>query len=101
MAMGIEPEGDVPLVAGDIELVGDCRSLGREPAAMRAPRLDLGRGQLPLQVGDDLGVDRVSPGVLLLAGRERLRALRAVAVDRDRLQAELPALEVDRLDLVG
>ena len=39
--------------------------------------------------------------VLLLAGGQRLAALRAVAVDRDRLEALLPALEVDRLDLLG
>ena len=39
--------------------------------------------------------------VLLLAGAQRLAALRVVAVDRDRLEAELPALEVDLLDLLG
>ena len=39
--------------------------------------------------------------VLLLARRERLGALRVVAVDRDGLEALLPALEVDLLDLLG
>ena len=43
-----------------------------------------------------------APGVAgLLAGGQRLAALRVVAVDRDRLEAELPALEVDLLDLLG
>ena len=39
--------------------------------------------------------------VLLLAGVERLRALRAVAINRDRLEAKLPALQIDALNLFG
>ena len=75
-------------------------ALGRQAAAIRLGRLDLGRRELLLELRHDLGVgDRVR--VLLLARRQRLRALRAVAVDRDRLEAQLPALEVDLLDLLG
>ena len=39
--------------------------------------------------------------ILLLAGVEWLGALRAVAIDRDRLQPELPPLQVDALNLRG
>ena len=64
--------------------------------------LDLGLGELPSKLLDLFGVDGVGAGVAgLLAGRQRLAALRVVAVDRDRLEAELPALEVDLLDLLG
>ena len=64
------------------------------------PASSLGGGELALELGDRLGVgDRVA--VLLLAGRQRLAALAVVAVDRDGLEALLPALEVDLLDLLG
>ena len=62
-------------------------------------RLLLGLGELLLELRHGLGIDDLA-GVLL-AGRERLAALRVVAVDRDGLEALLPALEVDLLDLLG
>ena len=66
-------------------------------------RLGLGLGELLPQLLDLLGgrPRRRRVAVLLLAGAQRLAALRVVAVDRDRLEAELPALEVDLLDLLG
>ena len=59
--------------------------------------------ELLAELLDLFGVDgrrrRASP--VFLPVRQRLAALRVVAVDRDRLEAELPALEVDLLDLLG
>ena len=74
-----------------------------EPAAVRQGGLDLGLRELLAQRLDDLvGVfGRRGVAVRLLAGGQRLAALAAVAVDRDGLEAQLPALEVDRLDLLG
>ena len=102
LAVRVQADGDVALVAGDVELVGDRGALGREPAAMRACVASTWASASCLRrlsiVSASLGA---APLVLLLAGGQRLGALAAVAVDRDRLEAELPALEVDRLDLLG
>ena len=88
-AVGEEADGDVALVAVDVELVGDdsaaCRAAVRGAAWAR-------RRSRPR---------RVSPSVL---GGERLAFLRAVAVDRQGLEAELPAFEVrlgDVLDVAS
>src|SRR5450759_1383787 len=67
---------------------------------MRLERLDLGRGELAVELLDNLG-GRLRPDVALeLAGAERLAPLAVVAVDGDRLEAQLPALKVDLLDLL-
>ena len=67
-------------------------------------RLGLGLGQLLPQLLDLFGsmasTSAASPSFFLPV-RQRLAALRVVAVDGDRLEAELPALEVDLLDLLG
>src|SRR5439155_26970383 len=60
--------------------------------------LCLGGGQLSLELGHDRRVHGLGPG--LLAARERLAALAAVPIDRDRLEAELPPFQVDLLYLL-
>jgi hypothetical protein len=95
LAVRVEADRDVALVARDLELVGDRRPLGRQAVPVRPGRLGLCRRELGPELPDELRLDRAL--VLLLAGRQRLALLRAVAVDRDGLQAELPALQVDLL----
>ena len=94
-AVVVQAHGDVALVAGHVELVRDRAALVRQ-----LPADGLRRGGLSdvLEARPLLG----GLGVALRRRRvQRLRALAAVAVDRDRLQALLPALHVDRGDLVG
>src|SRR5205823_5752247 len=75
-------DGDVALVAADGELVGDRLTLVRQFAA------------------DGGGADAKQLETrLVFRGGERLRALAAVAVDGDGLEAELPGLVVRLLDL--
>ena len=47
-----------------------------------------------------VGLGQDAPRPLLLGGGERLGDLAVVAVDRDRLEAELPGLEMELLDVV-
>ena len=78
--------GDVALVPADRELVGDRLALVRHPVADRDRRPTSASASVVLLV---LGV-----------GAQRLRGLRAVAVDRERLQAALPAVGVGVGDVV-
>ena len=66
-------------------------------------RLGLGLGELrrSFSTSSDRWPRRRASPSFFLPVRQRLAALRVVAVDRDRLEAELPALEVDLLDLLG
>ena len=96
---------DVALVAADRELVRDRLALARHPLARRAG-LGLGLGD---RLGDR-GVDlllgdmpstprprrrrRSASTALLRVGAQRLRGLRAVAVDGQRLDAAAPGLDV-------
>ena len=85
LAVFVETNGEVALLPANVEAVRDRRALHWESAA-----------------GDAGARQHVVAGcrlVLLLAGVEWLRALRAVAIDRDRLQAELPPFQVDALNL--
>ena len=77
-----EADRDVALVALDVELVRDRVPLVRQLAADRL-RDEL-RRRLRRKLGRRLVPRRV----------ERLRALAAVAVDGDRLRAQLPRLDV-------
>src|SRR6202012_1443225 len=72
--------GDVALVAADRELVGDRFALARHLAPLGFRRL--------LRA---LGLDILA---LLRVGAQRLRRLRAVAVDRQRLRPASPAAGV-------
>src|SRR5207247_620295 len=49
LAVWVEPDGDVALVAGDVKLVGDGRALRRQSPTMRLARLDGGGSQLVLE----------------------------------------------------
>src|SRR5450759_2717460 len=66
---------------------------------MRLERLHLGRGELAAELLDNLGGRLRLVVALELAGAERLAPLAVVAVDGDRLEAQLPALVIDLLDL--
>jgi hypothetical protein len=82
-AVGVEADGDVALVAGDAELVGDA--VPRIGQAFAARLLHGGRG-----------------GAVALGARGKgLAFLGAVAVDRQGLEAELPAVEVGLGDVLG
>jgi len=76
---------DVPLVLADAELAADLDAVVRQPSALRGHDQG-GRGE---QSGRAVGL----PG-------ERIRDLAVVAVDRDRLDAELPGLDDELADLV-
>ena len=80
-----QADGDVALVAGDAELVGDrlaaCRAAARGAAC---------RGRF-------LGLGLVGLGARV----ERLAFLRAVAIDGQRLEAQLPAVDVRLGDVLG
>ena len=80
----VEAGGDVTLVPLDRELVRDGGARCRKAASHR--------------VRDVSAAARSRRAVVLLR-REDLRALGAVAVDRERLEAVLPALDVRLLDL--
>ena len=87
-AVLVDAGGDVALVAADRELVRDRLALARHPRARAGLALGLLDG-----LGDEV-VDlllRVRAGrhvlALLRVGAQRLRGLRAVAVDRERLDA--------------
>ena len=54
LAVRVEADGDVALVAGDVELVGDRGPLRRESAAVRQAGFDLGLRELLAQRLDDL-----------------------------------------------
>src|SRR5208282_2883411 len=82
-AVLVHADGDVAFVAGDIEFVGDRFALVGQLAPLHAI------------VGGRDRRDRVRRFLHLLpAGVERLRALGSVAVNGDRLEAELPGGEV-------
>ena len=83
-AVLVEADGDVALVAADLELVGERGALVGQALAQRALH----------------HLRRAAPVRLVHAGRQRLAALAAVAIDRDRLEPELPAVDVGLLDLV-
>ena len=85
LAIFVETNGEVALLTGNIEAVRDRRALHWEASAghTRTCEYVVAYGRL----------------ILLLAGVEWLRALRAIAIDRDRLQAELPPFQVDAFDI--
>ena len=83
------PDVDVPLVLADAELATDLGAVVRQPSAP-------GRGR---RSGRADGA-RQQPLALLGLARERLGDLAVVAVDRDRLDAELPGVAVDVGDVV-
>ncbi len=91
-AVLVHAGGDVALVAADRELVRDRLALARHPLAARA-----GLGE---RLADGLLDDRVDVGrrrrALLRVGAQRLRGLRAVAVDRQRLDPQAPGLRCRR-----
>src|SRR3990170_2900959 len=82
-----EADVDVALVLADLELAADLDAVVRQAAPLRVPWDDTGDGS-----------ERCRPGVDLPG--ERLRNLAVVAVDRDRLDAELPRLDQELRDLV-
>ena len=85
LAVLVEADGDVALVAGDVELVRDRLPLVGQPVTAR-------RGFGAVGAGRD--------GLLVLRRVERLRALAAVAVDRHGLRADPPRVDVGLLDLL-
>ena len=86
--VGVARRRHVALGTADRERRRHRRTRLRQPLAHRAVLHD----RLRLVLAGAL--------VLALAGRQRLPDLAVVAVDRERLEAVLPALEVDLLDLV-
>ena len=94
-----ETDGDIALVSGDVELVGDRLALVRQPAADRRARHR--RDIRSAEASRSIRASRAVGGRLLVLRRvERLRALAAVAVDRNRFRSELPRLDVGLHDLV-
>ena len=91
----IDADRDVALVALDVELVGDGPALVGQLAANR-PGL-LGEGHHLRQDGHGGRLDLL----LVQGGVQRLRALGSIPVDRDRLEAHPPALQIDLADLLG
>ena len=95
-----QADRDVALVAGNVELVRQCVALVWQLAASRRLLRERGRDRRLHGVGglladhDTLGIDR------RLRGVERLRALGAVAVNRDGLGTETPRLEIRLLDVL-
>src|SRR5262249_59302508 len=86
------------LVTGCAELVGDRVPLvGQLPPPRPLDVLDHFLDDL-VDLGTRAGVARV--GDAGLRGVQRLRALAPVTVDRDRLRAEPPRLDVSLLDLL-
>ena len=95
LAIGIEADGDVALVSADVELVRDRRALFLQLVTDRARR-SVEILFLNMLLGGDRG-----RGIALLAQRsrsagraQRLRLLASIAIDRDRLQPQLPGLDV-------
>ena len=88
----IEADGDVALVSAHVELVGDGHALFFELVADGSRR----RVQVLLLDHGLYGSDSFVGGFggFRSCGRERLRLLASVAIDSNRLQAELPSLDV-------
>ncbi len=92
-AVLVHAGGDVALVAADRELVRDRLALAGHPLALRAGLGErLGDGLLDDRIHIDVGLG--GRLVLLRVGAQRLGGLRAVAVDRQRLDPEPPRLGV-------
>ena len=87
LAIFVETNGEVALLPTNVEAVRDRRALHWEASAGHTRTCEHVAAYRRL--------------ILLLAGAEWLRALRTIAVDRDRLQAELPPFQVDALNLRG
>ncbi|TXT19206.1 MAG: hypothetical protein FD138_4369 [Planctomycetota bacterium] len=82
-----QADRDVAVVIADAELVRDRLSSGRQATTNRTTgnRLDCAIGFLL---------------VALFRRVQRLRLLRAVAINRERLEAQLPAVDVGTLDVL-
>ena len=85
LAVLVQADRDVALVAGDRELVGDRRAARRAACARRRAASAPTRRQPP---------PPARAFASSLRGRERLAALGAVAVDGEGLEAQPPALDV-------
>ena len=95
-AVAVEADGDVALVAADVEFVGDRHALVVEPVTVGMRRsvhvLLFDEGLCGPRAG---GLGGFGPG-----GGERLRLLASVAIDGDGFEAELPGLKVGFGDFV-
>ena len=104
-AVFVEADGEVAFVSAHVELVGDRQALVGQTMAHGARRRSGSStaSSFPPCPADKAGA-AASPWLDLRRGRshraERLRLLGAVAVDGDRLQAQLPRLDVGFGDLV-
>ena len=100
------PDGEITFVPRDVELVGDRRARVGEPAAQWFAGLRRQRGDFGFQFLDarfERGrVHRSDFAAAFVGflGVERLRALRAVAVNGHALQAHLPRLHVGVADVL-
>ena len=90
----VEADVDVTFVSTDAELVRDSISLVRQPLPNWPFSRDIDNLTLQCLRGVTLG------GILLAAGRERLTALAAIAIDGEAFHTTLPRLNIQHLNVV-
>ena len=100
-----QADGEIAFVAGDVELVGDGRARVGQAAAQRLAGLGAQIGDLGFEFLDaGFSCEIVRRGLAAafvgFFGVERLRALRAVAINGHALEAHLPGLNVSVADFL-